>query len=388
MKTKIFILILYLTIINTSLLKSQDKERNWSLNGYISNMESVMFSHPDSISLNDNLLHNRLNFNWYPSDNFTINIEMRNRLLWGDNVRLMPGYADLIKSYDGVGFLSENLIDKASFLFNTTLDRAIIDYTAGNFNMIVGRQRINWGRSLVWNPNDLFNNYSFFDFDYEEKPGADAVRMQYYTGAASSIELAVKIDSSEKITAAGLTHLNIANYDIQILAGLVRENDWVIGTGWEGNIKNLGFRGEMSYFHPKKNLSDTSGIFLASVDLDYTFDNSLFVQFEALYDQDPIDLSGGFGSQAFLVTPLGSKDLGFSEFSWFAQIGYPVNPLINANVSFMYYPDLEGFFAGPSFGISLADNLDFSIFAQFFSMELNNDRTNFYLGFLRFKYSF
>ena len=220
--------------------------------------------------------------------------------------------------------------------------------------------------------------------DFEGEPG------DTYTipGAASSIELAVKIDSSEKITAAGLTHLNIANYDIQILAGLVRENDWVIGTGWEGNIKNLGFRGEMSYFHPKKNLSDTSGIFLASVDLDYTFDNSLFVQFEALYDQDPIDLSGGFGSQAFLVTPLGSKDLGFSEFSWFAQIGYPVNPLINANVSFMYYPDLEGFFAGPSFGISLADNLDFSIFAQFFSMELNNDRTNFYLGFLRFKYSF
>lgn len=388
MKRFIFILTLSITIINTSLLKAQDKQKNWSLNGYISNMESVMFTHPDSMSLNDNLLHNRLNFNWYANNNFTINLEMRNRFMWGDNVRLMPGYADLINSYDGVDWLSENLVDKASFLMNTTIDRAIIDFTAGNFNMTVGRQRINWGRSLVWNPNDLFNNYSFFDFDYEEKPGADAIRLQYYTGAASSIELAVKVDSTEKITAAGLTHINIANYDIQILAGIVRENDWVVGGGWEGSIKNFGFRGEMSYFHPKENIKDTAGIFLASINLDYTFENSIFVQFEALYDQDPIDMSGGLGSQSFLITPLGSKDLGFSEVSLFMQVGYPINPLINANISFMYYPDLNGFFTGPSFGISLANNLDFSIFAQVFSMELNNDRTNFYLGFLRFKYSF
>lgn len=388
MKIKYIILIFCITIINTSLLKAQDKEKNWSLNGYFSDLQTVMFTHIDSMSVNDNLLHNRLNFNWYPNGNLSVNIEVRNRFMWGDNVRLMPGYADLINSYDGVDFLSENIIDKASFLFNTTVDRAIIDFTSGNLNMTLGRQRINWGRSFVWNPNDLFNSYSFFDFDYEERYGSDALRMQYYTGAASSIELAIKVDSTEKITAAGLTHINIANYDIQILAGLVRENDWVVGTGWEGNIKNFGFRGEMSYFHPMENFDDTSGVFLASLNLGYTFENSLFVQFEALYDQDPIDLSGGFGSQAFLVTPLGSKDLGFSEFSWFAQLGYPFNPLINGNISFMYYPDLNGFFTGPSFGISLADNLDFSVFVQVFSMELNDEKINFYLGFLRFKYSF
>ncbi len=388
MKHKFIILTFCITIINIGLLKAQDKQRNWSLNGYVSNMQSVMFTHPDSMSINDNLLHNRLNFNWYVNNNLSINLEMRNRFFWGDNVRNFPGYADIINSYDGVDFLSANIIDKPSFLFNTTIDRAIIDFAAGNFNLTLGRQRINWGRSLVWNPNDLFNNYSFFDFDYEEKPGSDALRMQYYTGAASSIELAVKVDSTEKITIAGLTHINIANYDIQILAGLVRENDWVTGTGWEGNIKNFGFRGEMSYFHPKENFNDTSGIFLASINLGYTFENSMFIQMEGLYDQDPIDLSGGIGSQAFLTTPLGSKDLGFSEFSWFAQLGYPFNPLINGNISFMYYPDLEGFFTGPSVSVSLADNLDFSVFTQIFSMKLNNDRTNFYLGFLRFKYSF
>ena len=36
--------------------------------------------------------------------------------------------------------------------------------------------------NLVWNPNDLFNAFSFVDFDYEERPGSDALRIQKYTG--------------------------------------------------------------------------------------------------------------------------------------------------------------------------------------------------------------
>jgi hypothetical protein len=63
---------------------------------------------------------------------------------------------------------------------------AYLDYTAGKWQFRVGRQRINWGVNLVWNPNDVFNSFSYFDFDYEERPGSDAVRVQYYTGTTSS----------------------------------------------------------------------------------------------------------------------------------------------------------------------------------------------------------
>ncbi|NOZ45892.1 MAG: hypothetical protein GXO79_03830 [Chlorobi bacterium] len=380
----------YILLIITHLsLFSQEKQKNWSLNGYISNMQTVLFSHPDSNWINDNLIHNRLNFKWYPNDYLSFTLEIRNRFIWGDNVKYIPGYANYINNYDGFSFLSKNLIKKQSFLFNSTVDRVILDFSKGNWNISLGRQRINWGRTFVWNPNDIFNSYSFFDFDYVEKPGSDALRIQYYTGVTSSVELVTKIDSAQKITAAGLIHLNVLNYDLQILAGLMNETDLVYGAGWEGNIKGFGFRGEFSYFQQKEKVANSTNQFLMSVSLDYTFNNSLFVQAEALYDEKPINLNNNLASQSFITTPLGAKNLGFSKHSWFAQISYPFNPLFNATVSFIYYPDLKGYFTGPSFSYSLTDNLDFSVFTQFFSINTGqSSRTNMYIGFLRIKYSF
>lgn len=33
---------------------------------------------------------------------------------------------------------------------------------------------------MAWNPNDWFNTYNYFDFDYEERPGTDAIRVRVY----------------------------------------------------------------------------------------------------------------------------------------------------------------------------------------------------------------
>ncbi|MCG8318265.1 MAG: hypothetical protein MI921_02070 [Cytophagales bacterium] len=51
---------------------------------------------------------------------------------------------------------------------------------------VIGKHRINWGKSYVWNPNDVFNAYSFFDFDYEERRGTDALLIKYTTSPFSS----------------------------------------------------------------------------------------------------------------------------------------------------------------------------------------------------------
>ena len=80
-----------------------------------------------------------------------------------------------------------------SVVFNTTIDRVFLEYNKNDWEVRVGRQRINWGINLAWNPNDVFNAYSFFDFDYEERPGSDAIRIRKYTGIASSVELAANI---------------------------------------------------------------------------------------------------------------------------------------------------------------------------------------------------
>jgi hypothetical protein len=84
---------------------------------------------------------------------------------------------------------------------------------------------------------------------------------------------------------------------------------------------------------------------------------------------------------------LSTKDLAFSRFTAFGQFSYPVTPLLNLSISAMWFPDLKGYFAGPTFDYSLAENIDFSIFWQHFDSSINSG-TIINLVFLRAKVSF
>ena len=152
-------------------------------------MQSVMFDSLSGPFMNENLIHNRLNIKGYINDNITVGAGVRNRLFTGDMVRLGSYYSGLIGADPGKVYMS-------------------------------------------WNLNDLFNAYSFFDFDYAERPGSDAVRLQYFTSSSSSAELAVKVDADNDVTAAGLWRFNKWGYDFQFLAGFSDGNDVVLGTGW------------------------------------------------------------------------------------------------------------------------------------------------------------
>ncbi|NOZ34211.1 MAG: hypothetical protein GXO80_02810 [Chlorobi bacterium] len=390
MKKNIIFFFLLAAVLQVS---AQKKEHNYSLDGYITNMQSVMFDSLKGNWTNDNLIHNRLNFNWFPNDDFSVNVGIRTRIFTGESLKYIPGYADFISGDKGFIDLNTNLISEKSVIINSQIDRAYLSFEKGNLSITAGRQRINWGRSFVWNPNDIFNSYSFFDFDYPEKPGSDALRIQYYTGATSSVDFVTSADSSLKISAAGMYRFNLASYDFQILGGMISERDYVIGGGWEGAIKNMSFRGEISYLHPKENFTDTSGLFILDVSSAYTFQNSLSLQFEFLYNQQPT--TGGISSfEEYYYKPLSVKNLSFTEYNIFGSIAYPITPLLNLTLSGMYYPKISGYFIGPSFSYSLSNNADFSLVTQTFGGNLQNRLTgnsefkSITFAFLRFKYNF
>ena len=382
-KASLIFIFISLFVFNLS-AQEEEKEKKYSLDGYLTNMQSVMmFDGIDGNWTNDNLIHNRLNFSWFPSDYFTINIGARTRFFSGDQVKFTPGYAEGMEQDNGIIDLNRNFFSEHSFLLNSQIDRAYISFEKGNLNISLGRQRINWGRSFVWNSNDIFNSYSFFDFDYPEKPGSDALRIQYYTSATSSAELVVKADSAKQVSAAGLFKFAAGGYDFQIMGGMINEQDYVIGTGWEGNIKSISFKGEASYLHPKENFEDTTGVFVASTSFSYFFENSLMLQCEFLYNQqsETADFS------TYLSRPLTVKNLSFTEYSIFGNISYPLTPLLSATLSGMYYPGLNGYYIGPSLSYSLAENLDFAFIAQTFRIkDLNDLKLSF--AFLQLKYNF
>jgi len=372
-------------LITPTIVCGQEKSSSVTTGGYISSMQSALFEDPKGDWIVDNLLHNRLKFRIYAGSKFTFGMGMKNRLFSGDMVRMDPGYADNIGNDPGVADLSWNVIDENSILLNSTIDRLWIDYSSGIVQLRIGRQRINWGQTFVWNPNDIFNAYSYFDFDYAERPGSDAIRLQIYPSYSSTIELAVKIDSEDDLTAAGLVRVNKWGYDFQFLAGYVNSEDIVIGTGWSGAFGSTSFRGEVSWFQPYDNFGDTTGTGMFTLSLDRSFSNNALAQVQAMYCNNPLAFED---FESFYSGNLSAKDLAFSEFSLFGSLSFPIAPLFNFGISAIWYPELNGYFAGPTLDWSLAENVDFSFIWQHFDSNQDSDRQKINLGFLRFKYSF
>jgi len=365
-----------------------------TLGGYFSDMQTV-YRIPDRW-IWENSLQNRLNLNAYPLDWLSATLQMRSRVITGSTIVKFPGYADGIDGDQGwldMTFATDGeLGDSAGYVLTTAIDRLWFQLTFGNLEIKAGRQRINWGQTFVWNPNDIFNIYSYFDVDYPERPGSDAVRIQYYTGTSSAIELAAKADSAGHITAAGYFRFNTLGYDIQLLGGVYRQEDLVLGTGWSGTLGPTAFRGELSYFRDLEHFRDTSGYLMASAGFDYTFSNALWIQVEGLYsgfarNRDVYSLLQVYSGN------LDVKNLGFTPWSFFSSLSYPFTPLINGGLAVIYYPSWKGFYLGPSMDVSLHNNLALSLIVQFFSAEFDNpfrstERENYAFGFLRFKWSF
>lgn len=378
------ILIVFCSVTIVDLV-AQEESPPVTVKGYLSNMQSAAFEDIKEDWINDNLLHNRLNFRFYTGSSVTFALEVRNRLFTGDMVRENPDYSDLMGSDMGWIDMTWNIVNEHTLLFNTTIDRLWFDLSGNNYQVRIGRQRINWGQTFVWNPNDIFNAYSYFDFDYAERPGSDAVRLQLYPSFSSTVELAVKVNSDDDITAAGLFRFNRWGYDIQFLGGYVNSEDLVAGAGWSGAFGSTSFRGEISWFQPVENFSDTTGTGLFTIGLDRSFMSNSMIQLQVMYCNNPVDYTD-FAS--FYTGSLSAKDLAFSEFSLFAGATIPATPLFNIGVSGIYYPELKGFFAGPTIDLSLAGNVDFSFFWQYFNAELGAERVKMNLGFLRLKCSF
>ncbi|HOP05478.1 MAG TPA: hypothetical protein PL017_13755 [Tenuifilaceae bacterium] len=386
---KRFVLVCLVFLLSISAYSQNESSSSYSLNGYVKYMNTTVFDEVESPWIVDNLIHNRINVKWYMSNNFTFATDMRNRIVYGDYVETIPNYDELLSTDNGyLNFLTNNIYSGKSSVIVSSFDRLYLEFNIEGLTVTAGRQRINWGQSFAWNPNDIFNSYSFFDFDYEERPGSDALRVQVFPSYTSAIDAAIKIDNDNNITAAGMYRFNTHGFDVQLIGGVIDSSDFVAGTGWSGNLKNVGFNGEFSYFHPQSNFSDTTGVALVSAGLNYMFSNSLYLSFEGIYNGYFNKISMNSFTDLYFI-PQTTKTISFSKFSWFGQISYPITPLLNSSLSLMYFPSLgNGYFVMPSLAYSASNNMEISLLGQRFSGKFNSVEENLNMFFLRFRYSF
>ena len=370
--------------------------------GYLSGMPQYM--HLDSLNYYQGMLHNRLNFFYYPNDKLTFSVQMRNQFIFGDFVE-MTAYED--------GFVSESYFLPLTFqqtmgdkgLLSLSADRMYGQYTKGNLDIKIGRQRINWGQTFVWNPNDIFNTYNFFDFDYAERPGADAIRIQYYTGSTSQLDLAAKVDSANNITAAALYRFNKFGTDFQIIGGYYSkpyidpvnfdtdtESDFVFGLSFTSDVKGISLRTESSYMIPTKDSPYQKKLWLISVGLDYTLPFNLTLMTEYFYINEL--QTEPFGMLNMYNRPMSIKTMAYSQNNFFLQATYPLTPLVSTSFGGMLFTDknLEGFYLGPSITCSLKDNIELAAYGQIFGLRMEymgvKNETLVSMAFLRLKWNF
>lgn len=361
---------------------SQKPESRARIKGYVSNLFSPRYSTLQKNWEVADFVNQRLNFSWSPSSRFSFTAEMRNRMIINQQAQ-DTSYFNL---QEGAVYSNDK------FFMNAVFDRFNLRYTSGKVEVTLGRQRINWGQSFVWNPNDLFNSYSFFDFDYIERPGADAIRIQYFNSFTSSAELAARVDARNRITAAALYRFNRNNFDLQFLGGILSGDELAAGAGFTGNIGSTSIFGESSWFRPMK--KDTTAMIMVDLGCSRNLPNNVGLQLEALYVSRKMDPDNLF---QMLQSPADVRKIAFAPLSLLGSLSYPLTPLINSSMALIWFPGkdgIHGLYAGPSAEISLGNNLSMSLIVQYFNGHFPDPKTGgmqqqaLLLSFARLKWNF
>jgi hypothetical protein len=328
----------------------------------------------------DHLLHGRLNARWFPSENISAVAELRARAFYGGSVRTTPDFAGTLTQDGGFGRMGGVLWEGRSTVGHAEMDRLYLNATTGRWQFTVGRQRVAWGTNLVWNTVDVFNPQSVLDFDHEEKPAVDGVRVQYYTGEVTKIEIAYtpQVMHRGAHLAAQWTG-TMHGYDVHVMGG-VRGSQPFGGVAWAGDIAGGGFRGEVLVAGYEDNYTTRDDILRygsevplpfagqgtmvsAALSGDYTFANSFYIHSEALYNSQGITkntiLNAAHASHLGMMSP--------ARWSLFQEFSYDISPLVRGSIFAMYNPTDHSSVLFPSATWSVLTDLDLSLFALLFS---------------------
>lgn len=365
----------FLIIMSLSLMAQKKFEIDGRIEGmpvYMANnksdLSSIGISSDQIMTYTE--LNNRINLRWYPINELNFEAGIRNNFTFGNmvyqtNIALDGAYNKLLVNDDGYLNLTKAWSEGNNGVFYTNMDRLFASLELGKFNAKIGRQRINWGVNMVWQPNDIFNTFNYLNFNYPERPGSDAIRVQYYTGYTSSLDVAYKIDHKERSTYAARYVFNHWNYDWQLMGGVMNQEYYVTGLGWSGDIKGAGFSGEASYYSPMINDTSFKETLIATISLNYTFSNSLYIHSSYLYNSQGTTGKAGRGF-FMMMDNISALDYTLSKGQVFAQVSYPLTPLIQLDMSGIMNPYDGSFYLGPSVNFSLTEDVSLYLIAQTF----------------------
>jgi hypothetical protein len=106
----------------------------------------------------------------------------------------------------------------------------LLNHYEDKWDLRIGRQRNNWGIHDIWNINDIFYTYNFWNFDYQHRLGINDIRLQRNLKDNSTLGLAFAPRKRRKEhTAAVLFCFKRKKYDLQLLGGVLKSDFVVVG---------------------------------------------------------------------------------------------------------------------------------------------------------------
>lgn len=356
---------------------------DWEYGGYVKNLVTYIDGKyeglPSGMGKYQNVFQGRLNVDWYPLYELNFSAQSRHVFTYQKNYYLTSDFLSQLSRNSYYFDLTWEATEKNDYTIFSEFDRLNLLWINGDLEITLGRQRIAWGTCLVWNPTDLFNAANILDFDYPERPGTDAIKMQYYIDELSSVEFAFSPGkTSGEVIYAGRLKTNFLNYDFILLAGWQLKT-LRIGGSWAGDIFEGGFRGEVIYSQPDININLPINPSLAAFILpgklpklrlnnpywtltfsyDYTFGNSLYLHSEWLYSELGTTQNSGIRRIVTLYT----GELSPARHSLFFEVAYDITPLLRGDIFFIVNPTDNSWIAAPSLTYSVATNWEIYLLA-------------------------
>jgi len=244
------------------------------------------------------------------------------------------------------------------------LYRAYLTYHNERARVTMGKQLIDWGRMRFYSPLDIFNQPLPSVLEPEERVGFDGFNVELFSEEFAALSFVFGPGEDEERTSFGVRgYKKIGTYDLFLIAADHRD-DLVFGAGWDGYIKDAGFRGEVSY---TKDGGDEG--LRAAVGCDYNFGTKTYVAAEYFYNGlangNQAAFSGSLTEQRRRLT-LKKNLIGVTA-------THELTPLIKLKGTVICDLDGESAFLNPEVRYNVREDLDLAAGAQLFIEDADSE---------------
>ena len=294
-----------------------------------------------------------------------------------------------LEFYTMYGYLASAMPELSELLKDGMfyIDRLYMKFPIHNIDATIGKQRIAWGRGMIFRPTDTFNKPNPLSLS-GRKEGTNALLATMYIGDLSSLEfVAVPSDIYQKIDdEISIEHLKYCKYASRFLTNKFKSDisasyqydgvpkNHIFGIDMKGDIK-LGYHVEAIFIHNNDKFKDKGilercqGVF----GLDYSFWRKWILLGEYFYNGLGLEKKTDLSDSGFMLL----EDFTYRHYLY-SQIVYQHDMFLNARLFALWNMLDKSLILSPSIGYDLFQNADLQIYSQIFfgdkTSEFGSDR--------------